>query len=183
MNNGVIIYNALAGTGKTFNLVANYIAMAIKNGNFRDFECILAITFTNAATKEMKDRIIDVLSNIDNDNNKAYLEAIKQNYYSLYNQKITDNEIIERSKNLLSSIIHNYSFFNISTIDSFFQVVLKNIAKELSIDGGFNLVLDDTKYIDNAVKDIMDNEDNRLWLNKFFLQRQQEGKSWNLQKN
>lgn len=182
MNNGVIIYNASAGTGKTFNLVANYIAMAIKNGNFRDFECILAITFTNAATKEMKDRIIDVLSNIDNDNNKAYLEAIKQNYYSLYNQKITDNEIIERSKNLLSSIIHNYSFFNISTIDSFFQVVLKNIAKELSIDGGFNLVLDDTKYIDNAVKDIMDNEDNRLWLNKFFLQRQQEGKSWNLQK-
>ncbi|MBR1626556.1 MAG: UvrD-helicase domain-containing protein [Bacteroidales bacterium] len=198
------IYDASAGSGKTFNLASNYIATAMKSG----FESILAITFTNAATKEMKDRIIDVLQNIAENRNDKETSGYKENIIRLYSdiseddwQNMNDEDkqtiirhngpvIEQRSSEILKRILHRYSFFNISTIDSFFQLVLKNLTKELGVTGNYMLALDSRKYDEQAVKILVQSagydettEYSVLnWLTNYFIEIQEEGKSWNIER-
>lgn len=183
------IYSASAGSGKTFNLVAEYISILMEymqKGKQLSFKSILAVTFTNASTREMKDRIIDVLVSLSkNENSNPYLPVIKKKTL------LSENQIIEYSNKILTEIIHNYSFFNISTIDSFFQLILRNMAKELGISNGFSIILDDKEYNSRAVKNIIQKskEDTpqgkmlSLVLYKYFLKRQDDNKSWNFSKN
>ncbi len=151
---GFMIYNASDGSGKTFNLASNYIFTAMVSG----FENILAVTFTNAAAKEMKDRIIDVLQNISQGKKDSetvgYIENLKTQF-AKQSINITDTLLQQKSQELLTRILHNYSFFNISTIDSFFQLVLKNLTKELGVVGNYMLSLNAQKYDELAVKTLV----------------------------
>ncbi|MBR1774785.1 MAG: UvrD-helicase domain-containing protein [Bacteroidales bacterium] len=212
------IYDASAGSGKTFNLASNYIVTAMKSG----FENILAVTFTNAAAKEMKDRIIDVLQNLSVGATDGETAGYKENIIRLYNnisakdwekyskkwreEFIVKNEkvIQQKANEVLKQILHHYSFFNVSTIDSFFQLVLKNLTKELGVTGNYILALDSQKYDELAVKTLVnseisdDNETPKIqdtnehalnsnpstlnWLLNFFIKSQEDGKSWNIEK-
>ena len=198
------IYDASAGSGKTFNLTCNYIVTAMISG----FETILAVTFTNAAAKEMKDRIIDVLQNIAFERNEGDTAGYKENILRLYHQQtgilLTDKQLKDMAQTVLKQILHRYSFFNVSTIDSFFQLVLKNLTKELGVTGNYLLALDSQKYDELAVKTLITsevsdgsgasetqdtNEQNRNlkpstlnWLINFFVKNQEDGKSWNIEK-
>ena len=178
------IYSASAGSGKTFNLVSEYISTLmeyLQDGKQLGFKTVLAVTFTNASTKEMKDRIIDVLLSLSKNEENNYLSVINEKTH------LDEKQIVEYSNKILTEIIHNYSFFNISTIDSFFQLVLRNMAKELGIGNGFSIILDDKEYNSKAVKNIIklskeDSPQGNMLSNvlyKYFLKRQDDNKSWN----
>lgn len=178
------IYSASAGSGKTFNLVVEYVSLLMKyieKGKELGFKSILAVTFTNASTKEMKDRIIDVLLALSLNKENPYLSEIKKK------TSLNQEQITEHSNKILMEIIHNYSFFNISTIDSFFQLVLRNMAKELGVANSFSIILDDNEYNIRAVKNLIQQskentqEGRKLsqWLYKYFLKRQEDNQSWN----
>lgn len=191
--NSLQIYLASAGSGKTFNLVVEYLDLLMKNPE--SFKNILAVTFTNASTKEMKDRIIEVLLYLRN----AKDEDIKENsYYKVLqtkqlneqNKNLTIKEVKQKSQEALRDILHNYSFFNILTIDSFFQLILRNLAKELGVNSSFNLIIDDSDYnkhaVENLIKDSgQKDEESKLlkhWLYEFFLFQQENNKSWNFKR-
>ena len=157
-----------------------------QKGKELGFRNILAVTFTNASTKEMKDRIIDVLLSLSrNQENNSYLPIIKKK------TSLDDKSIKTLSKKILQEIIHNYSFFNISTIDSFFQLVLRNMTKELGIQSDFSVILDESDYNTKAVRNVIkQSKENSFkgkiisdWLFKYFLKRQDDNNSWNFERD
>ena len=114
------IYKASAGSGKTFTLAVEYIKLLIINPF--EYKHILAVTFTNKATAEMKDRIITHLNGIANDekNSRQYFTKIKE-YDDIKKLNISDDEIRRRAGIALTSLLHDYSRFR---IDGFFQYLV-----------------------------------------------------------
>ena len=131
-NNKLKVYSASAGSGKTFSLTVEYVSKLLKNP--KAYGSILAVTFTNKATAEMKSRILSVLWNIVYEPTKAQseIDAIK----GTKNAELSDTEA-ENAKQALSYILHDYDHFRIETIDSFFQRVLRNMAKEIGDGSSF----------------------------------------------
>ena len=117
------IYKASAGSGKTFTLAVEYISLLIRNP--RAYLNILAVTFTNKATAEMKERILSTLYGITNRDKEsdAYLNAIK-----IITQK-EEEEIRYKANLALTYILHDYNHFRVETIDSFFQTVMEKCSR------------------------------------------------------
>ena len=138
-------YKASAGSGKTTRLVAEYISTCLKKPE--RFRNILAITFTNNATAEMKERIVQTLYDFAFEEEycnlsgsaKAVLEMIKANLQ--LDQDKTDLFIREKSVMLLQQILYDYANFSISTIDSFFQRLIRSFAIELNLNFNFDVEL------------------------------------------
>jgi ATP-dependent exoDNAse (exonuclease V) beta subunit len=108
------IYNASAGSGKTFTLVKEYLKLLIVAPNPSHFKHILAVTFTNKAAGEMKSRIIEALKLFSD-------EAILQKPNSMFKAiceelPVTPFLLQQKSKHILQEIIYNYAAFDISTI-------------------------------------------------------------------
>ena len=115
------IYNASAGSGKTFTLVKEYLKILLSTGANFDiyrFQKILAITFTNKATEEMKTRILKQLKILANGLDRDYTQALIDQLGDKYDAE----RIRLNAKEAYSLIIHNYSRFEVSTIDSFFII-------------------------------------------------------------
>ncbi|MDC0478519.1 UvrD-helicase domain-containing protein, partial [Flavobacteriaceae bacterium] len=125
------IYNASAGSGKTFNLVKEYLKILLTDEQVDSYKNILSITFTNKAVNEMKSRIIENLNQLTKINLKEksspILESIKKE------TGLTNQEIQLKSISILKSILINYASFNISTIDKFTQKIIRNFAYEIKI--------------------------------------------------
>ena len=127
-----LILTASAGAGKTYNLVQYYLS-EILSGK-RPFYSILAVTFTNAAGNEMKERVLETLFKLSF-SEKEYSYIIQlQEFDGL--RTISEDEIRRRAKRTLHAILHDYSRFSVSTLDSFFQTLIRSFAKE------YNLQLD-----------------------------------------
>jgi len=113
------IYNASAGSGKTFNLVKEYLKILLTDNQIDSYKNILSITFTNKAVNEMKSRIIgslNQLTKIDTEEkNNPLLDSIKKE------TNLTNEEIQLKSISILKSILINYASFDVSTIDKFTQ--------------------------------------------------------------
>ena len=120
------IYRASAGSGKTFTLALEYMKLLAENP--RAYRSILAVTFTNKATGEMKERILGKLYGVANelDSAKDYLDKMVEQLPHLSRETIVKN-----SRLALDNILHDYGHFRIQTIDAFFQTVLRSFAKEL----------------------------------------------------
>ena len=116
------MYNASAGSGKTFTLVKEYLKIVLSTENIFAFQKILAITFTNKAAGEMKERVLSSL--------EAFSEGKETDLLKQILQEIpVDKEIIRvRSQKILEAILQNYSAFSITTIDSFTHKIIKNFA-------------------------------------------------------
>ena len=131
------VYNASAGSGKTFRLTVEYIKHLIISP--ARYESILAVTFTNKATEEMKMRIMSQLYGIAYGlpSSRIYLDIIIQELVSMNgaspftSSAISEDFVRQRAKEALHLLLHNYSFFRVETIDRFFQSVLRNLAREL----------------------------------------------------
>ena len=123
-NNRLIVYKASAGSGKTFTLAIEYISLLINNP--KSYENILAVTFTNKATEEMKMRILSQLYGIS----KKLPDS--NNYLKMVMKKTgkSENEVIKNASIALSCLSHNYNNFREQTIDAFFQSILRNLARE-----------------------------------------------------
>lgn len=166
------IYRASAGSGKTFRLAVEYITLLIANP--MEYQNILAVTFTNKATAEMKQRILSTLYGIAvglKDTNK-YIKPIMANIETMKTMPqyqdvpykldgIDQNTLRKRAKEALSNIIHDYSRFRVETIDSFFQGIVREIANELELPANMKIEIDETEVLSDAVDDIIENLDEK----------------------
>ncbi len=170
------IYSASAGSGKTFNLARNYLSRIFRSKN--SYRKILAVTFTNKATAEMKDRILDQLYNLANGSNSDYLAGIMKDTGK------TEQEIRDEAGGILFSILHDFSRFSVSTIDTFFQRILRAFVREAGLHSGFNIELDHSVILSSAVDEMISsatvNVKIRNWLSSFVMTNLEEEKSWNL---
>lgn len=143
---GLLVYSASAGSGKTYTLALKYIAMAVATDRANDFTNILAVTFTNMATAEMKDRILKQLDNLARGGtDKDFLENL------IKETQISKDVLVRRAKGVLAAIMHDYDHFRVETIDSFFQTLLTNLAHELKLPRGFKVDLDDKAVVSQSV--------------------------------
>ncbi|MDO4186890.1 MAG: UvrD-helicase domain-containing protein [Bacteroidales bacterium] len=174
------IYKASAGSGKTYTLTVEYIKFLVQNP--LAYRNILAVTFTNKATAEMKERIIQQLYGLaTNDHaSDSYLKSI----YEGLDGKVTIDTIRKQAGVALQNIIHDYSRFRVQTIDSFYQDVMRNLARELNLMPNMTIELDTKAVIDKAVEHFVSNlqkGDKALgWLESFIEERINEGKRWDV---
>ncbi|MFW5944571.1 MAG: UvrD-helicase domain-containing protein, partial [Bacteroidota bacterium] len=173
--NGLKIYKASAGSGKTFTLTQQYLLMLFRNPSL--YRHILAVTFTNKATAEMKKRILDELNVLAHGGDSRHMPAI------IDELNLDEREIQKRAFNVLKNILHDYSRFSISTIDRFFQRVIRTFARELGLQSGYSLETDETEILNYVIDDLLlateKDEQLRRWLVDFARSRMREEKSWN----
>jgi len=172
------IYKASAGSGKTFQLVVEYLKLLLKNTY--NYKHILAVTFTNKATNEMKTRILEQLHFLANNKESDYLKILQNNTYS-------EKEIRTRAKTVLKNILHDYNRFSISTIDSFTQRIIKSFNRELGISPNFSLELDSDMILTEAVDRMLAkiDKDPKLlkWLRDFSKEKIEDNKSQRIEDN
>lgn len=172
------IYKASAGSGKTFTLSVEYIKLLIKDP--QSYRSTLAVTFTNKATEEMKLRILSQLYGIWKllPDSKSYIDKIKEDL------DITEEYMSERAGIALHNIVHNYSYFRIETIDSFFQSVLRNLARELDLTANLRIELNDYQIERNAVDELINSLDENsellTWIMEYIRENMDEDKDWNV---
>ncbi|MEN8123468.1 MAG: UvrD-helicase domain-containing protein, partial [Bacteroidota bacterium] len=172
------IYRASAGSGKTYTLSGEFIKLLFKDPN--NYKSILAVTFTNKATAEMKSRILENLYALANDPKPDYLDELIQIY------KKPEGYIRKVAKTLLRNILNDFSRFTISTIDSFFQKVIRSFAYEANLPANFKVELDTDRILSQAVDELLrelelkGNEDLKEWLIKHTLLKIEEGRDWNI---
>ena len=170
------IYRSSAGSGKTYTLAREYLLLALRNPD--QFGQILAITFTNKATREMKDRILAFLMDL-----RAGKAPELATFYCNA-LKIGVEVLQERAFRLLGNILHRYDEFAVSTIDAFFQRIVRAFARELGLLGSFGLELDEEKVLQIAVDLTIDSagSDKRLrdWLAELVDRNLDEGRSWDI---
>ena len=174
------IVKASAGSGKTFNLTVHYLSLLLtKPGNYRE---ILAVTFTNKATAEMKERILSVLHGlaIGNANPKIndYRNIILQQFPAW-----DEEQIQTKSRQVYQQIIHDYNNFSISTIDGFSQKVIRSFTYELNLESGYaiemniNKVKRDLTILLNQLLD--DRPDLLEWIIQYAEQKIGKNENWN----
>jgi ATP-dependent helicase/nuclease subunit A len=168
------IYNASAGSGKTSKLVNEYLKLVILNPS--SYRNIIAITFTNNAAAEMKSRIIAALQEIIEDRYDKIDEELKT-----LSEKI---DIKPQAQKALDNILHDYSNFSVSTIDSFFHRIIKSFAKELNLPIGFDVELDTDTVLDEAVdklfKNLKFNPELLEAVERYVFDLIAEDKGWNI---
>ena len=151
----LLVYKASAGSGKTFTLAVEYIKHLIADP--RAYRRILAVTFTNKATAEMKERIVQTLYALwtNDPSATAYLHCLQAELPALH-LSLTEEEIRQRAGNALLYMLHDYSRFRVETIDSFFQSVMRNLARELELSPNLNIELDSDKVLSDAVDSLIE---------------------------
>lgn len=152
------VYKASAGSGKTFTLTVQYIKTLILSADGQAYRRILAVTFTNKATAEMKERILQQLYGIWQglSSSAGYLSVLRNELAEETGLNLSEQDIRRRAGISLRNILHDYSRFRVETIDSFFQSVLSNLAHELSLTANLQVDLNDKEALSLAVDRIMD---------------------------
>ena len=174
----LIVYKASAGSGKTFTLAVEYIKLLIQNP--RAYRQILAVTFTNKATAEMKERILSQLYGIHiaDPDSDAYLKRI------IAETGCSEDEIRKTAGIALSYMLHDYSRFRVETIDSFFQSVMRNLARELELSPNLNIELNNIEVLSDAVDSMIEklgpNSPVLAWLLDYINERITDDKRWNV---
>lgn len=177
MGSGLLTrYNASAGSGKTYRLTGIYLSKLFNSRS--SYKKILAVTFTNKAASEMKRKILTQLYSLSEGKNKELAGML-----SKMSGK-TEEEIMAAANPILNNILHDYSFFNVGTIDSFFQRVLKSFTREIGLQHGYIIELDHSLILKQAVDATFaaTTEDKALreWITEYSHERAEGGKSWNL---
>jgi len=177
------VYKASAGSGKTFTLAVEYIKLLIINPY--EYKHILAVTFTNKATAEMKSRIISQLNGIarGDKSSDGYVEKIKE-YQVIKDLNISDDELRRRAGLALTLMLHDYSRFRIETIDSFFQSVIRELAHELDLTANLRVDLNDNEVLTEAVNSIIDDieHDSKLFntIRDFIEDKTENNNNWHI---
>lgn len=177
----LLVYKASAGSGKTFTLAVEYIKLLIINP--RAYRQILAVTFTNKATAEMKERILTQLYGIwkEDPASDAYLKRIKED---LNPSPPPDKELRQRAGMALQYMLHDYSRFRVETIDSFFQSVMRNLARELELSPNLNIELNNADVLSDAVDSMIEkltpSSPVLAWLLDYINERIADDKRWNV---
>lgn len=172
------VYKASAGSGKTFTLAVRFIELLIENPNA--YKQTLAVTFTNKATEEMKQRILSQLYGLSKQlpDSEGYMARICKDL-----GKDRDS-VSSQAKKALTLMLHDYSFFNIETIDAFFQKVLRNLAREMNLNANLRVELNDAeieeKAVDKLIADLNEKDPVLMWIIGYIDENMAEDKSWNV---
>ena len=173
---GVKLLKASAGSGKTYQLAYEYVKAVISEP--MHYRHILAVTFTNKATEEMKRRIISEINDLAQGRNTKYLSQLEEDL------EIDIQVIVSRAAMARTKILHDYSHFAILTIDKFFQRIIRSFIKELGVDMNFNLELQTDNLLSSAadalIDDIPTNEKLRRWIAAYIDEKIGEGKKWDV---
>ena len=183
MSQNLTIYRASAGTGKTYTLACEYIAKLLSLGEANAHRHILAVTFTNKATGEMKTRILDFLYQLANGQGADIEKKVRELSNVLSN--VSSAELRGRAQRALDELLHDYNHFDVQTLDSFFQRLLTNLSHELGLPSRFNLDLDSGEAIDEAVDATMaqggeNDRKLRQYIVDFCEKRMREEEGWKL---
>ncbi|MCH2224974.1 MAG: UvrD-helicase domain-containing protein, partial [Crocinitomicaceae bacterium] len=182
------IYNASAGSGKTYHLVKEYIQLLISTETGGSaFSNIIAMTFTNKAALEMKERIILALDQI------AHPERFGKKGDSLTNElstslNISTKTVVSRTQMALRLILHHYEDFHVMTIDKFNLRLIKSFGRDLDLPSDFEVVMDETSLIEQVVDDLMNQlgTESAGVLNDLMFQyaksNVEDGNSWNFRR-
>lgn len=177
----LLVYKASAGSGKTFTLAVEYIKHLILNP--RAYRQILAVTFTNKATAEMKERILQQLYGIwlSDPASEPYLNRIRED---LRQKNLSDSDIRWAAGTALQYMLHDYSRFRVETIDSFFQSVMRNLARELELSPNLNIELNNADVLSDAVDSLIEkltpSSPVLAWLLDYINERIADDKRWNV---
>ncbi|MDR2511380.1 MAG: UvrD-helicase domain-containing protein [Bacteroidales bacterium] len=160
----MLIYRASAGSGKTYQLALKYIRQLLIGDPKTSYRHILAVTFTNDAAAEMKERILGYLYALANGKDEDFLANLINEMKTFRDfegftgrapAEMTKQKIMQNASVAFHAILHDYSNFHISTIDSFFQTILKNLTKELGINSRFEIELNTDIVLQDAVKKLI----------------------------
>ncbi|TGD58484.1 UvrD-helicase domain-containing protein [Flavobacterium humi] len=176
------IYNASAGSGKTYTLVKEYLKIILTSRKDDAYRNILAITFTNKAVHEMKSRIIGSLFDFTKENPSGKSVGLMQDI-----SRETDLDLIQitaKAKAIIKNIIHNYAAFDISTIDKFTHKVIRSFAFDLNLPVTFDVSLDTENLLQEAVDAIVAQAGEDPVLTKllidFAMEKTDDDKSWDV---
>ena len=179
----LLVYKASAGSGKTFTLAVEYMRHLMLNP--RAYRQILAVTFTNKATGEMKERILSQLCGIwlGVPQSEAYLNVVCQSLAER-GERLEKSELRRRAGLALRLILHDYAHFRVETIDSFFQSVMRNLARELDLSPNLNIELNSVEVLDNAVDSmighLVPSSPVLKWILSYIEERIASDKRWNV---
>ncbi len=170
------ILNASAGSGKTYQLAYKYVRDVVEQPGI--YRHILAVTFTNKATEEMKSRILKEIHLLASGQPSSYLDNLCREL------SLDAATVRRRAREVRSKILHDYSRFTVLTIDTFFQRILRAFIKELGIDLNYNVEIETasvlTKSADTLIEQITTDRDLQRWLTDFVQERIDEGKKWDI---
>ncbi|MBY0245228.1 MAG: UvrD-helicase domain-containing protein [Sphingobacteriaceae bacterium] len=177
------ILQASAGSGKTFSLTVHYLTLLFSSDTkYRD---ILAVTFTNKATEEMKSRILEVLKGFAEGNSKydGYRDRVLAHYEGVYDYKSLD----EKADTIYRKILHDYSRFSIQTIDGFVQKVVRSFAFELGLESGYGIEMNYDKIKVDLVEKLHEELTNKpeilQWIVDLSIEKIDEGNKWDYNKH
>lgn len=179
-----LVLKSSAGSGKTYALVRHFLYLSLKNEEPYAYSHILAITFTNAAAAEMKERVMERLHEFTFQN---ALEGKNELFNDIRNQLgISPMILQDRARKTLSHMLHNYSRLSISTIDSFTHRIVRAFAKDLQIHPDFSIEMDTEKFLEQCVDTCLDEvgQDAELttYLENYVLSNFDEEEDWNVRK-
>lgn len=180
MNKLFSIYRSSAGSGKTRTLAKEYLLLALR---FRAdyFKHILAVTFTNKATQEMKDRILTYLDDFANGKQNDLAEELKREL------GLDQSTFQERCQEARASILHKYAQFSISTIDAFFQKVIRSFTREAGLTGDYRLEVEQDavleEVIDNLIDELGNNDELTHWVVEFAKENLENERAWDVRFN
>ncbi|SNS84314.1 ATP-dependent exoDNAse (exonuclease V) beta subunit (contains helicase and exonuclease domains) [Ekhidna lutea] len=167
------IYRSSAGSGKTYTLAKEYLKLALRSPDY--YQRILAVTFTNRAAEEMKERVLEFLIDIS----KGKHELI-----SVYEEELgkSRDEIMQAATKSLTHLLHHYGYFNITTIDTFFHRVIRAFSREIGLQGSFGIELDIDKVAEfitsHVFQGVEENKQLRDWLVDFSMSKVLDGSSY-----
>lgn len=184
-NTPFLIYDAAAGSGKTYTLVKEYLSFLLAQEKNNYYQSLLALTFTNKAVAEMKERIIHNLvafSEISSLQDPP--EMMKDLAEEL---KLALPKVQKRAKAILTHLLHNYAAFSVETIDSFNHRLIRTFAKDLSLPSNFEVLLDTSTLLAEAVDKLIDKTGVDAAITKvlvaFALEKADDDKSWDISKD
>lgn len=179
------LYDASAGSGKTFTLVKEYLTRVLESQSESYYQHLLAITFTNKAVAEMKQRILDNLISFSEpqaiSNPSAMFLQISNNL------NVEPSELQKRSQKVLKHLLHHYATFSVETIDRFNHRLIRTFARDLKLSSNFEVSLDTPQLLMEAVDQLLGKigEDSKITqvLLDFALEKTDDDKSWDISKD
>jgi len=176
-----ILYNSSAGSGKTYSLVIEYLSIVLKDTS--KYNRVLAVTFTNKAAAEMKSRIIEFLVNIST----GKMDDAIENISDKIKNSLTNSQIKENARIVLTKILHNYSDFAIMTIDSFIFKIVSTFSLELNLPLNFEVDMNTKQIVSKTVSRLIEQANNSNYIGSiienFIFSKIEQSESWNYEKD
>ncbi|WP_185877495.1 UvrD-helicase domain-containing protein [Blattabacterium cuenoti] len=174
------IYNASAGSGKTFFIIKNCLLILLSSDNPKEFKKFLILTFTRKSSNDIKNHILECLKDFSNNRIRS-----KYNFFFNYIincSSLTKKELCIRSKKILYEIYCDFKFFTecISTIDKFTYRIIRSFYSDFSLEMDTDKFL--KKVTDNLIKKLKYSDNSYKNLIQFSIKKIKEGKSWDISK-